>query len=159
MHCARAGAASVVGVDLSEPALELARANARFNGLDAVEFVRADVFDHLAALVAAGERFGLVVLDPHKFARARHAIEEALRGYRRLQTLALRLLESDGILVTCCCSGLITREMLLELLAQVSTDAGRFVQVLECRGQAPDHPVAVSCPESSYLKCIIARVR
>ncbi len=159
LYAARAGAREVVGLDVSEPALALARENARLNGLENVSFVRGDVFAELGRLVAAEERFGLVVLDPPKFARARNAIEEALRGYRRLQTLALRLLEPDGILVTCCCSGLITREMLLDLLAQLAAEERRAVQVLEVRGQAADHPVAVNCLESSYLKCLISRIR
>jgi 23S rRNA (cytosine1962-C5)-methyltransferase len=159
LHAARAGAGSVIGVDASEPALALARANAQLNALDNVTFVRADVFEQLDALLAAGERFGLIVLDPPKFARARNAVEEALRGYRRLQTLALRLLEPDGILVTCCCSGLISADMLGELLAQLGVEARRDVQVLERRGQAADHPVSVTCPESNYLKCFISRVR
>jgi 23S rRNA (cytosine1962-C5)-methyltransferase len=159
LHAARAGAGAVVGVDSSEPALELARANARLNGLENVAFVAADVFDHLAALAAAGERFGVVMLDPPKFARTQGAIEEALRGYRRLQTLALRLLEPDGVLVTCCCSGLITGDMLSDLLAQLAVEERRDVQILERRGQAADHPVAVTCPESNYLKCLISRVR
>jgi 23S rRNA (cytosine1962-C5)-methyltransferase len=128
------------------------------NGLESVRFVQADVFDHLTELAGAGRKFGLMVLDPPKFARARHAIPEAMRGYRRLQTLALRLLEPDGVLVTCCCSGLITAEMLEELLAQVAAEAKRDVQLLERHGQAADHPVAVACPESSYLKCLISRV-
>lgn len=159
LHAARAGASSALGIDVSEPALALARENARLNGLDNVTFDRADVFDALDALVAQGERFDLVVLDPPKFARARGAVEEALRGYRRLQTLALRLLRPDGILVTCCCSGLITQDMLTDLLAQLAAEARREVQLLERRGQAPDHPVSVSCLESSYLKCLIGRVR
>jgi len=116
------------------------------------------VFDHLAALVAEGRRFGVIVLDPPKFARAKHAIPEALRGYRRLQTLALRLLDADGVLVTCCCTGLITMDMLDELLAQVAAEERRDVQILERHGQAADHPVAVSCLETNYLKCLIARV-
>jgi 23S rRNA (cytosine1962-C5)-methyltransferase len=159
LQAARAGASAVVGVDSSAPALELARANARLNGLDNLTFVAADVFDHLAALVAGGERFGVVILDPPKFARSQGAVEEALRGYRRLQALALRLLEPDGILVTCCCSGVITGDMLGDLLAQLAVEERRDVQLLERRGQAPDHPVAVTCPESAYLKCFIARVR
>jgi 23S rRNA (cytosine1962-C5)-methyltransferase len=160
LHAARAGAESVLGVDSSEPALELARENARRNGLDGVvSFVRDDVFARLDALAAAGERFGLVVLDPPKFARSRGAVEEALRGYRRLQALALRLLGPDGVLVTCCCSGLIGADMLSDLLAQLAVEEGREVQRLERRGQAPDHPVAVTCPESDYLKCLISRVR
>ncbi len=158
LHAARAGARSVLGVDVSEAALALAQENARLNGLDHLTFVRADVFAHLQALVATGERFGLVVLDPPKFARARHAVEEALRGYRRLQTMALRLLEPDGILVTCCCSGLITVDMLEDLLAQLAAEEHRAIQILQRRGQAPDHPISVSCPETNYLKCLISRV-
>lgn len=158
LYAARAGAREVLGVDMSEPALALARANVELNGLPGLSFVRDDVFDRLDALVAAGERFGMVVLDPPKFARARHAIEEALRGYRRLQAQALRLLEPDGILVTCCCSGLIDMPMLEALLAQLAEETGREIQILQRRGQAADHPVAVTCPESNYLKCLICRV-
>jgi 23S rRNA (cytosine1962-C5)-methyltransferase len=159
LYCARAGARQVLGVDISEPALALARANANLNGLQTVTFQKSDVFAHLAALTQSGQRFDMILLDPPKFARARHAVEEALRGYRRLQSLALRLLDRDGILVTCCCSGLITLEMLLELLSQLAATEQRTVQILECRGQAADHPVNVSCPESNYLKCILSRVR
>jgi 23S rRNA (cytosine1962-C5)-methyltransferase len=159
LHCARAGAASVLGVDVSEPALALARENARINELTNLNFERADVFDFLDAQVTAGARFGLIVLDPPKFARSRSAIEEALRGYRRLQSLALRLLEPDGILVTCCCSGLISMDMLDELLAQLAAEERRDVQILERRGQAADHPVSVACLETNYLKCVISRVR
>jgi 23S rRNA (cytosine1962-C5)-methyltransferase len=158
LQAARAGAVSVEGVDVSEPALALAQANATANGLANLEFVRADVFDRLDDLVSAGRRFDLVVLDPPKFARARHAIPEALRGYHRLQQQAIRLLAPDGLLVTCCCSGLITREMLEELLGQLAAEERREVQVLDQRGQAPDHPVSASCLESNYLKCVICRV-
>src|SRR4029077_6408915 len=125
LRAALAGAESVHGVDISEPALALARENVRLNGLDNVSFERADVFAHLQKLQEGGERFGLIVLDPPKFARARNAVEEALRGYRRLQTLGLRLLETDGVLVTCCCSGLITMSMLEDLLAQLAAEERR----------------------------------
>jgi 23S rRNA (cytosine1962-C5)-methyltransferase len=158
LHAARAGAREVLGVDSSEPALVLARANAQLNGLDQVSFVREDVFTFLDGLDQAGGRFGMVILDPPKFARKRGAVDEALRGYRRLQTLGLRLLEPDGILVTCCCSGLITLAMLEDLLSQIAAEAGRDVQILDRRGQAPDHPVSVACLETSYLKCVISRV-
>jgi 23S rRNA (cytosine1962-C5)-methyltransferase len=157
LHAGRAGAAAVEGVDSSAAALDLARQNAGLNGLDGIEFVHANVFDHLAALVTEGRRFDMIVLDPPKFARSKAAIPEAMRGYRRLQTLSLRLLEPDGILVTCCCTGLITMDMLDELLAQVAAEVRREVQILERHGQAADHPVATSCLESNYLKCLIAR--
>jgi 23S rRNA (cytosine1962-C5)-methyltransferase len=146
-------------VDVSEPALVLAETNARLNGLENISFTRSEVFARLDALVASGAHFGMVILDPPKFVRSRDAIAEALRGYRRLQALALRLLEPDGILVTCCCSGLITRDMLQNLLAELAAEEKRDVQLLEVRGQAPDHPVSVTCPETDYLKCLISRVR
>jgi 23S rRNA (cytosine1962-C5)-methyltransferase len=159
LFAARAGARSVLGVDASEGALELARANAQGNQLaDRTTYLKADAFKHLQVLVEAGEQFDLVILDPPKFARSRKAIDEALGGYRRLQALALRLLPKDGILVTCCCSGLITQAMLLELLSQLGQEEKRDIQLLEMRGQAPDHPVALSCPETSYLKCLVSRV-
>jgi 23S rRNA (cytosine1962-C5)-methyltransferase len=159
LHAARAGARKVVAVDQSAAALELARANARLNGMDNVTFFQGEVFARLDELAGAGEKFGLVVLDPPKFARSRKALDEALRGYRRLMALGVNLLEPDGFLVTCCCSGLISVDMLEELLAQVSAQAGRPVQLLQRRGPSPDHPVSVSCLESHYLKCLLTRVR
>ena len=159
LHAALAGAASVLGVDQSEPALALARENAALNGLRNVEYIRGDLFNELDALAARGVRFGVVILDPPKFARDRRAVEEALRGYRRLQKAALRVLEPEGFLVTCCCSGLITMDMLEELLAQLAAEEKRDVQILERRGPAADHPVSASCLESHYLKCLITRVR
>jgi 23S rRNA (cytosine1962-C5)-methyltransferase len=158
LYAARAGAASVLGVDVSEPALNLARANAEANGLTNTTFERSDVFARLDQLDQAGERFGLVVFDPPKFARAGAAVEEALRGYRRLLTLGLRLVEAGGILVMCCCTGLITRDLLHDLLAQVAAEGRTLLQILDSRGAAADHPVAATCPETSYLKCVICRV-
>lgn len=158
LHAAQAGASSVLGIDVSEPALRLARSNAERNGLGQATFRQGEIFEQLAVLETAGERFGMVILDPPKFARSRNAVDEALRGYRRLQTLALRLLEPDGVLITCCCSGVITPDMLEALLAQLAAEEHRDVQILERRGQAPDHPVSVTCPESSYLKGLICRV-
>jgi 23S rRNA (cytosine1962-C5)-methyltransferase len=158
LHAVKGGAGTVLAVDTSEPALTLARANADLNGLGNISLVREDVFNQFDALVDAAEMFGMVVLDPPKFARARNAVDEALRGYRRLQSQALKLLEPDGILVVCCCSGLIDMTMLEDLLAQLAVEEQREIQILERRGQAADHPVAVTCPESNYLKCLICRV-
>jgi 23S rRNA (cytosine1962-C5)-methyltransferase len=158
LYAAKAGAAEVLGVDASEPALELARRNAAANGLGQASFVAADVFAHLAELASAGRKFDVLVLDPPKFARNRAAVPEALRGYRRLHQLAMRLLDRNGVLVTCCCTGLITPTELEDLIAQVSVEAKRDLQILERRGPAADHPVAVTCRESGYLKCVISRV-
>jgi 23S rRNA (cytosine1962-C5)-methyltransferase len=158
LHAVRAGAASALGIDGSEAALALARTNAELNGLTKIAFEKADVFQRLDQLVEAHERFGVIVLDPPKFARSGSAVEDAMRGYRRLLVQALKLLEPDGILAMCCCSGLITREMLHELLAQEAAQIRRPLQILESRGAAADHPVSALCPETNYLKCVVCRV-
>ncbi len=159
LHAAAAGATEVLGLDGSAAALELARANAALNGLaDRVRWECVDVFDHLAELVRRGERFDAVILDPPKFAHRREAVPRALQGYRRLYQLALQLLAPDGLLVFCCCTGLIVPEQLEELLAQAAVAARRDVQVLERRGAAPDHPAAATCRQTAYLKCLIGRV-
>ena len=110
------------------------------------------------ALAGQGRRFGGVVLDPPKFARSRGALDEALRAYHWLNRLAVDVLEPGGILVTCSCSGHVTREDFLHMLVGVAQQTGREIQVLEQRGAAADHPVAVTCLESEYLKCFICRV-
>jgi 23S rRNA (cytosine1962-C5)-methyltransferase len=158
LHAARAGAGEVLGVDASEPALALARRNAEANGVANASFECADVFRHLADMVAIRRQFDVVVLDPPKFARNRAAVPEALKGYRRLHQLALKLLGRDGILVSCCCTGLITQGELEDVIAQTAVESRRDLQILERRGPAPDHPVAVTCRESGYLKCVISRV-
>jgi 23S rRNA (cytosine1962-C5)-methyltransferase len=158
IYAAKAGAAEVLCVDASEPALELARKNAVANGLSNVSFANADVFRHLADLATERRQFDVVVLDPPKFARNRAAVPEAMKGYRRLHQLAMKLLAPGGVLVTCCCTGLIYMNDLEELLSQVAVEAKRDLQILERRGPSPDHPVAVTCREGGYLKCIVSRV-
>ena len=159
LHALKAGARSVLGMDVSASALELAEANVRLNRLENITFEKTDVFAGLDSLVADNARFDLIVLDPPKFARTGHAIDEALRGYRRLQMQALRLLDADGILAVCCCSGLITQDMLYQQLAQLGADQHRGIQILEARGPSADHPIAANCLETDYLKCILCRVR
>ena len=151
-------AASVLAVDSSAKAATLAKANADLNGAANVVVETADAFEKLDALLAAGERFGMVVLDPPKFARSRASLDDALRAYHRINRAALGLLEPGGILVTCSCSGSVSREDFLQMLAGVAQRGRRPIQLLECRGAAPDHPVSASCLEGEYLKCVIARV-
>jgi 23S rRNA (cytosine1962-C5)-methyltransferase len=158
LYAAKAGAAEVLGLDASEPALELARKNAIANGLANATFENADVFKKLAELVAADRKFDVLILDPPKFARNRAAVPEAMKGYRRLHQLAMKLLDRDGVLVSCCCTGLIAMSDLEDVVAQVAVESRRDVQILQRRGPSPDHPVAISCRETGYLKCLISRV-
>jgi len=156
---AAAGASRVVGVDVSRPALELARANAERNAVgERVELVRADAFRWLEGEAAADRTYGMIVLDPPRFARTRRGIPQALRAYQSLNALALRCMERDGILVTCSCSGRVSGDDFTRAVGAAAAATGRHVQILERRGQAADHPVAAGCPESAYLKCLICRV-
>ena len=153
-----AGAASAVGIDGSEAASSLAKDNAALNGLNQAEFQVADCFDDLARRVKANEQFDAVILDPPKFAAGRRNIDAALRAYHRLNSDAVKLLSPGGILVTCCCSGSVDAHDFFEMLFGVAQKSKRDIQVLSQRGAAPDHPVSVTCRESSYLKCFICRV-
>jgi 23S rRNA (cytosine1962-C5)-methyltransferase len=151
-------AREVLGFDTSQRAVAQARANAERNGLNNVRFESGDAFETLHALKTAGERFDGIVLDPPKFARSRAAVDDALRAYARLNRLALDVLAPAGILVTCSCSGHVTRDDFFFMLVSVAQQCGRDIQVLEQRGAAADHPVSVTCPETEYLKCFVCRV-
>jgi 23S rRNA (cytosine1962-C5)-methyltransferase len=153
------GAARVTAVDVSATALELARQNVERNGFAGrVEFEKSDAFKSLERRVAAGERWGAVVLDPPKLTRHGRGVPEALRGYHSLNRMAVDILEPGGILVTCSCTGHVARAAFHEMLAEVARSTGRNLQILEDRGAAADHPTDVRCPETEYLKCCICRV-
>ncbi len=154
---ARLGAKSVLGIDSSETAIAAARESAQRNEIESTEFRVADCFDETKRLVDAGEQFDAVVLDPPRFAGSRHQIDTALRAYGRLNSAAVQLLPPGGILVTCSCSGRVSRSDFLNMLLDVGRRRRRDLIVLENRGPAPDHPVAIACPESDYLKCVIAQ--
>ncbi|MBC90230.1 MAG: methyltransferase [Planctomycetaceae bacterium] len=151
-------ASSVLSVDSSIKAISLARANAELNNATTMTVEQADAFEKLASLEEENAQFGMVVLDPPKFARSRASASDALRAYHRINRLGVDLLEPGGVLVTCSCSGAIARDDFLMMLSAVAQRSGRTLQLLEYRGAAPDHPVNLHCLEGEYLKCVIARV-
>lgn len=152
------GAREVLAFDSSQRAVEQARANAALNGVQNVRFEVAEAFETLESLASAGERFGAVILDPPRFAGTRQSIDHALRAYHRLNRLGVQLLEPGGILVTCSCSGRVSRDDFSRMLYGVVRRTRREIQILQQRGPSPDHPVRPSCPETDYLKCFICRV-
>jgi 23S rRNA (cytosine1962-C5)-methyltransferase len=157
LHLARE-CESVEAVDSSAQALGTAKANARANGIDNIEFRQADVFELLAGYANAHRQFSLVVLDPPAFAKSRGSVEGALRGYKEINQRALRMLGPGGVLVSCSCSHHVSEAMLLELTAEAALDANRTLRVLERRTQAQDHPILLTVPETLYLKCLILEV-
>lgn len=157
LHLANA-CESVEGIDSSRPTLDIARTNAQLNGITNIEFREADVLDFLPGLVAARQRFDIVVVDPPAFAKNRGALEGAARGYKEINLRALRLLDRGGILVSCSCSHHMSEAHLLEVIAAAALDCGKQLRVLERRTQSLDHPILLTVPETHYLKCLIFEV-
>jgi 23S rRNA (cytosine1962-C5)-methyltransferase len=155
LQCALGGAASVLGVDSSELAIEQARMNAAHNNLKA-DFVAANLFDYFTH--KRSERYDLIILDPPSFARNRDAVAGALRGYKELNLRAMQMLSPGGILATYSCSKSVTRQMYLEMLADAACDAGRKATLLTHTGQPADHPVVLGIPETAYLKGAILQI-
>ena len=158
LHLARV-CPQVTAVDSSRPALEQAEQNASLNpGLPEIEWVEANAFDLLKDYAAAGRQYDTIVLDPPAFARSRRSLQTAMRGYKELNLRALKMLRPAGGLVTCSCSYHVSEGEFVEMLASASCDAHRSVRILEKRGQSKDHPIVLTVPETSYLKCVIAAV-
>src|SRR5207302_101647 len=154
---ARGGADDVVGVDLDEQAVALARQNANLNQAR-VRFVQADLFPWLRETSANGTRFDVVVLDPAKQTRDREEVDFALKRYFDMNKLALQAVAPGGILLTCSCTGLISEDQFLECVRRAAWQTGRTVQVLRIGGAAADHPFLIHVPESRYLKALFCRV-
>jgi len=151
------GAASVLGVDSSAPALERARAHVGLNGFDAsrAEFVDVDVNQTLRQCIDEGRHFDAIVLDPPKFAHTAAQAERAARAYKDINRLALMLLDAGGALFTFSCSGGISADLFHKIVAGAGLDAGADGLILERLGAAPDHPMTVTFPEGEYLKGLV----
>jgi 23S rRNA (cytosine1962-C5)-methyltransferase len=157
VHAALAGAREVTSVDISAEACRLARENMARNGFADAPVVEANCFNYLRDASDAGRTFGLIILDPPAFARGKTTVEAAARGYKEINLRAIKMLEPGGILVTCSCSRPLTPRDFLGVVWSAALDARREMQVLEERGQPPDHPALLNAPETSYLKCDILR--
>jgi len=153
------GATHSLGIDSSQAALDLAVANAELNGVrDRCSFQKGDVKVVLRELADQGRVFDTVILDPPRMARTRGGLDRAIRGYVKLNLQGLNVLSPGGILVTCSCSGLVSRQQFQGIVAEVSRQSGRHIRILEIYGQPDDHPVSAVCPETEYLKVCICRV-
>jgi 23S rRNA (cytosine1962-C5)-methyltransferase len=153
------GAARVVSVDTSAPALKIARKNIEYNNLDLdrSEFVTQDVKSYL--MTVEKEAFDVIILDPPAFVKDRHKVKEGLIGYRTINELALRLLPTAGILVTASCSTHISMRDFRFMLSEAAGRAGRTVQIIETFLHGVDHPELVAFTEGEYLKCLFCIVR
>lgn len=161
------GASEVTGVDLDEDALLMAKKNADINDVR-VRYVHADAFAYMRDMVRNGKQYDVVVLDPPKLIRSRAELEEGTRKHLDLNRLAIQLVKRGGVLLTCCCAGLLDGPSFLNVVQSAARTTGevveghrsrgRVVQIIESRAAAMDHPMATHCMETGYLKAYWARV-
>jgi 23S rRNA (cytosine1962-C5)-methyltransferase len=150
-------AEEVVGVDLDEQVIALAKQNANLNQTK-VRFVQGDLFSWLRDILPSGQRFDVVILDPSKQTRDREEVDFALKRYFDMNKLALQAVAPGGIFLTCSCTGLVSEEMFLETLRRSAWQAGRSVQIIRIAGAGADHPFLAHVPEGRYLKAVFCRV-
>lgn len=154
-----AGAESVLGVDVSELAVEQATKNAELNGLsDKVKFICRDIFELLPELEEKGEKFDVVILDPPAFAKSQNSVKNATKGYREINLRAMKLVKDGGFLATCSCSHFMTYELFTKTIGQAAKNVHKRLRQVEFRTQAPDHPILWAADESYYLKFYIFQV-
>lgn len=154
-----AGAKNVLGIDVSEHAVEFATKNAELNNLsERVKFECHNAFDILPQWAKEGRKFDVVILDPPAFTKSRGSVKGAIRGYKEINLRGMKMVKSGGYLVTASCSHFMTQELLSETLLEASKDAKRTLRQVEFRTQAPDHPILWSSDESYYLKFYIFQV-
>lgn len=156
----KAGATAVTHVDISAPALEQAKANTLLNGFaeDSAEFLQGNVFQVLRGFRDRGKTFDIVILDPPKFAETRSQTMKALRGYKDVNLMGIKLVSKGGYLATFSCSGAITPELFRTMVAEAAHDAGRSLRIVQELRQAPDHVESINFPEGLYLKGLLCYV-
>jgi 23S rRNA (cytosine1962-C5)-methyltransferase len=155
-----AGAAHVTSVDQSGPVIAHAHEQFALNDLDpaAHEFLVGDAFAYLEKWAESDERFDIVILDPPAFAKTLQARPQALRAYRRLNLLGMRVLAPGGLLVTCSCSGSVSLDDFSAVVQEAAQRLSRTVQTAETFTHGLDHPVLLAMPEGGYLKALFCRI-
>jgi len=157
LTAAKAGASEVTCVDSSALALQLLNTAAASNDLS-VNTEKGDAFDVMEAMIGAGRKFDIVVIDPPAFIKRKKEIPKGEAAYRRLNQLAMQLLARDGLLVSCSCSYHLSGDALSGAVQKAARNLNRFAQIIEVGGQAPDHPIHPGIEETRYLKALTCRV-
>jgi 23S rRNA (cytosine1962-C5)-methyltransferase len=159
LHAGHYGAKEVLGIDISEHAIQSAEKNAQINVLDGIcRFEAANTFDKLREFYDNGVKFDTIILDPPAFTKSRGAVEGAIRGYKEINLRAMKIINKGGFLVTCSCSHHVSPDLFLDIIYTAAIDARRRVRLIEFRSQAKDHPILLASEETQYLKCAILQI-
>ena len=159
LNAALGGAAHVTAVDVSESAVEMARANAERNCVsDVMDCVAANVFDLLPQLEKEPMKYDFIILDPPAFTKSRKTVANAITGYKEINYRAMKLLPRGGYLATCSCSHFATAEKFEAMLRSAAHDAGVQLRQIEARQQSCDHPILWGVDETDYLKFYLFQV-
>lgn len=159
VQLAKAGANDVLCLDASELALGFVEKNAALNAVEGKVRVRqGDAFELLTALRQEGEMFDVVIVDPPAFIKRRKDFKNGFTAYRRINELAMRLLNRNGLLVSCSCSMHLSRDELVDVMRGAGRHVDRLVQIVHHGHQGADHPIHPAIAETEYLKAIVARV-
>jgi 23S rRNA (cytosine1962-C5)-methyltransferase len=161
VHAAAYGARSITALDISEHAIDTAIRNVKLNGLDnkaEFEFIVGNAFDELRRFEQEKRTWDVVILDPPAFAKSRHAVEGALRGYKEINLRALKLIREGGYLVSSSCSFHVRPDKWLQVIHDAATDAKKVLRLIEYRSAGKDHPMILGMEENDYLKFAIFQV-
>ena len=157
VYAAARGASEVVGVDIDQDVIEIAKGNARLNDVRP-KFVQADIFPYCARRGEPGDQYDVVILDPAKMTRDREQVIAALKKYLDMNKLALGVVKPGGLFATFSCTGLVSEEQFLDMLRRAAYFSGRTIQILKVSGAGADHPFMAHVQESRYLKAVFCRV-
>ena len=159
IHAAHYGARSVLGLDISQSAVDQANVNAQLNGLDGIcKFEMMNAFDVLKQWVKEGRQYDVVMLDPPAFTKSRENIQKAITGYKEINLRGMKLVRNGGFLVTSSCTNLVSPELFLQTLDMAARDAKKQLRQVTFKAQASDHPIIWGLENTNYLKFLIVEV-
>lgn len=159
IHAAHYGAKSVLGLDISDNAVQQATRNAALNGVeDRCRFQTANAFDVLKQWSKEGKQYDVVMLDPPAFTKSRETIQKAITGYKEINLRGMKLIKPGGFLVTSSCTNLVNPELFLEIIDMAARDARRKIRQVTFQAQASDHPIIWGMDNTQYLKFLIVQV-
>lgn len=160
IHAGHYGAKSVLGIDISEQAVEQARKNALLNNLESIcKFEAMNAFDMLKKWSQEGKQYDVVMLDPPALTKSRDKIQQAIAGYKEINLRGMKLVKPGGFLVTASCTNLVSPEMFLQTIALAAKDAKRSIRQVTYQTQAGDHPIVWDLDNTAYLKFLIVEVQ